>query len=387
MDKRKWIIIAGFLGILSFSFILMRYLFTLKPELPTRPPPVSERWVMAEPIRYSEILSPITGKGRVHSTAEVEVIAEASGRIEPGDQPLKKGQTFQKGQALLTIYRDEAELALKAQKSQFLNRVAVLLPDIQVDYPEYYGTFLEFFGAIRLDAPLPGLPEVDREPLRIFLASRNFLSDYFAVQQSELRLSRHTIRAPFQGVYTDVFLETGAYANTGSRIARIIATDALEVEVPIETANARWIRIGDPVVLVSEAREIEWRGPVTRVSHFVEDATQSRSVFVRVPLTGQNPLFSGEFLLARFEGTPVKDVMQIPRNALFNYNQVFLVLDGLLQIRTVDVVRLTENTALIKGPEPEMYVVTQPLINVSENSPVKIRGVDSPAHGLKQSDG
>jgi multidrug efflux pump subunit AcrA (membrane-fusion protein) len=377
MTKRQWIIIGSIAGLLAVSYGLMRLLIALKPDLPLRAPLIIERWVKAEPAVYQSIFSSVKARGRVVSSAEVEVVAEASGRIESGDVPLKKGQSFRKDQVLLTIYKDEAELALKAQKSRFLNVVANLLPDIKVDYQEFYATFRKFFTAIQIDAQLPPLPQIDHEPMRIFLASRNVLADYYAIEQAELKLSRHTIKAPFNGVFVTVNLEAGAYTNTGGRIGRILATEALEVDVSVGNGNAHWIKTGDPVVLTSERRDKTWKGNVVRVSEFVDETTQSRSVFVSVPLDTQGPLYAGEYLTAKFEGAPVENVMKIPRNALFNYNEVFTVRESLLKIEEVVVVKLTETEALIRGPEENIYVVTQPLINVAENTPVKIMGVDT----------
>lgn len=376
MIKRKWIIISSITAILIISYGLMRFLIAQKPELPQRPPLVSERWVKAEPVVYRTISSPVTAKGRVVSSSEVEIVAEASGRIEPGDVPLKKGQSFRKDQILLTIYRDEAELDLKAQKSRFLNTVANLLPDLKIDYGEFYDTFRDFFITIKMDAPLPPLPTVDHESLRIFLASRNVLAEYYAIKQAELKLSRHTIHAPFNGVFVEVHLEVGAYTNAGGRIGRILATEALEVDVSVENGNVHWIKIGDPVALTVQDRETSWHGRVVRIAEFMDEETQSRSVFVRVPLRGQNPLYVGEYLSAQFEGSLVNHVMVIPRNALFNFNEVFTVRDSLLKIEEAAIIRLTETEALIRGLEENIYVVTQPLINVSENTPVKILGVE-----------
>ncbi|NQT27791.1 HlyD family efflux transporter periplasmic adaptor subunit [candidate division KSB1 bacterium] len=376
MTKRQRIIIGSIAAILLGSFGLMRLLIAQKQDLPVRPPVPGDRWVRAEMAAYGDVLSSVIAKGRVVSTAEVELVAEASGRVESGEVPLKKGQNFQKGQVLLTIYKDEAELALSAQKSQFLNTIANLLPDIRVDFPDQYASFQSFFNSIQLNNELPPLPEYESESIRIFLASRNVLAEYFAVQQAELKLSRHTILAPFKGAFLDVYVEAGAYTNTGGRIGKMIATDALEVEIPVGNESTGWIRPNDPVQLASIDKERVWHGRVTRISDFVDVATQSRSVFARVPLNGQLSLYAGEYLNAEFEGGIVTEVLEIPRNTIFNYDEVFTVIDGQLRIQQVEVVKLNQTTVLIRGIDSGVYVVTQPLINVMENTPVKILGVD-----------
>lgn len=376
MTKRKWSIIGTILFILITSYGLMKFLIAQKPDLPMRPVLVNERWVKAQPVQYQTLLSPILAKGRVVSTAEVALISEASGRIERGEVALKKGQSFRKGQILFSIYKDEAELALKAQKSQFLNTIANLLPDIKIDYAQYYETYQSFFDKIKLDQPLPPLPEVSDHAFKIFLSSRNILSDYYSILQAELKLSRYSVRAPFNGVLSNVTLEVGAYANAGGQVGSMLATDALEVDVAVENSNAQWIKVGDPVSLTSVDRKQNWKGTVTRVSEYVDESTQSRSVFVQVPITSQSPLYAGEYVDAEFKGAYVDQVMQIPRNALFNFNEVFTVREGLLKVNQVEVIKLNQTTALFRGIDEGVYIVTQPLINVAENTAVKILGVD-----------
>ena len=376
MTKRKWTIIATIIFILITSYGLMKFLIAQKPDIPQRPPRISERWVKAVPVAYNTIQSPVQAKGRVVSSAEVDLVSEAAGRIESGDVPLKKGQSFKKGQILFTIYKDEAELALKAQKSRFLNTVANLLPDIHIDYPENEAAFKSFFDTIEIDQPLPPLPKFKDETFKIFLSSRNLLADYYAILQDELQLSRHSVKAPFDGVFTTISLEVGAYTNTGGRVGSMIATDELEVDVAVDNNNAHWMKPGDPVLLTSGERDQTWQGTVNRVSQFVDESTQSRSVFVRVPLNSQASLYAGEYLNAEFQGAYVENVIQIPRNAIFNYNEVFTIEDRLLKITEVEVVKLNETTALIRGIEDGRYLVTQPLINVSENTAVKILGID-----------
>ncbi len=378
MKKRQFIIVASLAFIVVGSVMLMQFLAAQKKDIPRRPPAVGERWVKAEPVLYKTIETKVVAQGRVVSTAEVEVVSEASGRIEPGSAPLKKGQRFSRGDTLLIIYKDEAELALKALKSQFLNRVANLLPDIKIDFPEKYDAFVDFFNTIDLDQDFPPLPEIKSEKMKIFL-SRNVLNDYYSIKKAEKRLKRHTIIAPFEGTYTNVLLQVGAYVNMGGRIGSIIRTDALEVEAPVENSQARFIRVGDPAILTSAGRHIKWKGEVVRISDFVDIATQSRSIFINVPLHNQAQLYSGEYLTVELSGDAIEKAMEIPRNAVFNYDEVFVVVDGKLKKRRIEILKMNEETSVFRGLEEGVYVVTQPLINVAENTSVKILEKDQPA--------
>ena len=363
-------------AILAVSFVLMRFFTAQKTELASRPPVVADRWVEVDTVVYQDHPVTIIAGGRVTSQSEVEVVAEASGRIEQGDVPLKKGQSFSAGDTLLTIYKDEVELGLKAAKSQFLNTIALLLPDLKIDFPDHYDAYLAFFNNIDLDGDLPPMPPVNDEKLKIFLASRNMLNEYFSIKRQEKALKRHSITAPFNGAFTQVSLQVGAYTNVGGRVARIIHIDALEVEVPVDVEDAPFIRIDQPVNLKSVDSHLEWQGTVVRISDFVDPSVQQRPVFVRVPLERQPKLYASDYLSAEFLKGSVAQTMSIPRSAVHNFDEVYIVQEGRLKIRQIERVRENPETLLFRGLEPGAFVVTQPLINVSDNIPVKRLGID-----------
>ena len=321
-------------------------------------------------VEYTTIVSPVTEPGRMASIAEINLSAEASGKIEQGDIMLKEGSTFRTGDVIFSIYQDEAALALKAKKSQFQHSLALLIPDISIDYPEYETAFRSFFNTIDLDKRLPAFPEVEDEQLNIFLASKNVPSEYYSIHKDELQLNRHVVRAPFDGTLTEVFLEVGAYTNTGGTVARAIRTDQLELEVPLVRSDARWVNIGDPVTIHSENSSFSWTGKVIRKGQVVDENTQSQKVYVGINNHSQHRALAGEFLSASFPGRPIEDVMEIPRNAVFNTNEVFLVKNQRLRKFRINIVKVNTNTLLFNGPPVGDTIVVQPLINVFEGTMV-----------------
>jgi hypothetical protein len=375
---RRIVIVAAFIFIVGLAFGLMKFLVAQKAEPFRRPAVVAKRYVKAEEIKYKTIISPVSAPGRVSSVSEIDVIAEASGKILISNIPLKKGESFSKGDVLFTIYPDEAILSLKSKKSQYLNTLANLLPDIKIDYPENENSFRKFFNEIDVNKRLPEFPNIDNEKLEIFLASRNVLSDYYNILRDELQLSRHSIVAAFNGTYSDVYLEAGAYTNMGGRVAHIIRTDVLEIEVPIEKVDAEWIKIGDKATLISELLDTKWKGTVVRKSQFVDPNTQSQGVFLKIQNTANKKLLSGEFLNASFPGHPINNVMEVPRNVVFNTNEVFVIEEGKLRIETINIIKVNTKTLIFNGIEEGKMLVMQPLINVLEGTVVEIQGQEKP---------
>lgn len=377
-------IIVALIILLGGSAALSLLFVSLKPEPPRRPDSELKRFVKTSTVEYRDLESPVTALGRVVAGNEVLLVSEAAGKIEKGAVDLKKGSSFKKGQLLAFIYKDEVELALKAKKSSFLNTLTNLLPDLKVDFPDQYEQFLDFFNNVDLNKEIPALPSAKSEKLKIFLASRNILSDYYGIKQDEKKLSRHSMYAPFNGTFTQVNAEVGAYVNAGGQIAKMISTDLLEIEVPVENLHSKWIKIGDKVKVFSKNRETVMTGSVVRKANFVDMDTQSRSIFVNVPRSAENELLAGEYKYVEFSGQIIPSVMEIPRTAVFNSNEVFIVKDGKLKKQEIDIVKVNETNLIFKGLETGSKVVVEPLINVKENTPVGILGEEQPVSDVQK---
>lgn len=371
MKYRKaltWIFIIVIIG---GGYLAAQFFISMKPEPPSNPGVKQKRLVETRIVQYGDVETAIEVPGRLASGRVVEVISEVQGEILPGAVPLKKGQGFNEGDLLCTIYDTEQVLTIKASKSRFLNSLANALPDVKFDYPDQYEKVLGFFESVDLNAPMPELPEIKDKSLKIFLASRDILNQYYSIKVAEERLGKHYIRAPFDGTFLEVNLEAGGIANPGTRIARIIKTDVLELEVPVEVDDLQWVSVGDQVEVFNETRTHTWNGTVARISEFVDPETQSAGVFVKVRSTSENPVYSGMYLMARFDRKTVDHAMEIPRQAVFNQNEVFIVQDSSLIKKKINIRKVNENTLIFNGLEEGLELVVEPLINVKEGTIVK----------------
>ncbi|MDX8338239.1 efflux RND transporter periplasmic adaptor subunit [Draconibacterium sp. IB214405] len=373
--RKTTFVVVALIVLLGGAAALSELFISMKPEQVKRPDVEIKRSVKVKTVNYSEITSPLSlPGGRAVSGSEVILVSEASGKIEPGAVVLRKGTSFKKGQLLAEIYKDEVELALKARKAGFLTVMTSLLPDMKVDFPDQLNAYETFFRAIDLDTDLPEMPVVRDEKLKIFLASQGVLTEYYGIKQDEKKLKRHTLYAPFDGTFTQVNYETGSYVNTGGQIAQMIRTDNVEIEVPVPNEDSEWIKIGDKVIIHSNLNDKTITGKVVRKSDFIEAETQSRSVFVKVNQADSDQVLPGQLYAVQFPGQKTPDAMEIPRGAVFNTNTVFIVVDGELKKRDINVIKRNETTFIINGLPEGAKVVAEPLINVKENTPVNILG-------------
>ena len=365
---RRIVIIVSVIFILGLAYGLMRFLIAQKEEPPVRRTLEARRFVRVEAVKYDRISSSVVETGRVSSIAEIDIVAEGSGKIEAGEVSLKKGARFSKGDVLFVVYPDEAILSLKARKSQYQNLLAGIIPDLVIDFPEEEEAFVQFFSSINVEEALPPMPEIKDDKLKIFLASRNVISEYYNIARDELQLKRLTVRAPFNGTFKDVYMEQGAYTNTGGRVARAIQTDHLELEVPLQRQDAAWVSLGDEVMVKSEDGSITWKGKVLRKSPFLDENTQRQTIFISIPNQYKQPIFAGAYYVAHFPVRPIEGVMEIPRNSVFNSNEVFVARSGRLAKEKINVIKVNQSTLIFNGLPEGDSVVVQQLINVSEGT-------------------
>lgn len=353
------------------------YFFTVlagqKTDPPQRKKAENKNYVKVKQFTPQTVETTIEAYGRVSSSQQIDLIAEVGGKLLGGGIPLKEGQSFTKGQLLCRIYNEEQKLNLKAQKSRFLNTLASVLPDLKIDFSDNFQTWQKYFELIELEGDIPDIPSPKSSKEKTFLATKNILSDYYAIKSAEENLKKYTIYAPFNGSIRQVNLQTGSVVNPGANIAALIRTDELELEIACEIRDIDFVEIGKKVDVIAESPNYQkWEGRVSRISDFVDANTQSIGVFISVKNKKSNDVREGSFLLASIPGKKVDGAVRVPRSILKNKNEVFVVKDSVLQTRQVTVHKLNENSAVISGlVEGDVYVTDMPS-NASENMKVEI---------------
>jgi multidrug efflux pump subunit AcrA (membrane-fusion protein) len=368
--RQKVIVLVGIVVTLAIALALMGAFAGMKKQMkPPKAAPVIRKVDIAY-VEYSDITTSVTGTGRVLSQNSVDLISEVQGKLVQGDISLKKGASFKKGQLIAKVYDTDAIYAMKSRKSSFLNSLANIMPDLKIDYPDSYQTWLNFFESVDLNEPLPVLPEVSSNQEKIFLASRGILRDYYSIKSDEERLKKYYLRAPFTGAIQEVMLEVGSVANPGSRIAKIIKTGNLEIEVPISISDAQWVHKGQSTILKTESGQEIGRGVVNRETAFVDPNNQSINVYVSVN-PGAEKLFAGQYMKVVFPGMVIHNAMEIPRNATFNTNVVYTVDSGYLAQKEIDILKINEQSVIFNGLADSTELVVKPLANAKTNMPVQ----------------
>jgi multidrug efflux pump subunit AcrA (membrane-fusion protein) len=284
-------------------------------------------------VRYVKILTAdptanniiIEGSGRISTSQKVDISAEVQGLLIQSGNTIKPGVSFRKGQMLYSIRNNDARLLLQARKSSFMNLIANALPDLKLDYSNNYENWKNFFESIDVDKVLPNLPETKSQKEKTFISLKNIFTEYFNIKADEERLWKYAIVAPFDGSITDVFVEPGSVVNPGTRIATLIRTGDLEVEIPVDARNITNIKVGMPVLLTASSGNKTYNGKVIRMGEFVNATTQSIPVYVSIIKNKDDVLFNGMYLNAEINCGAMENTVKIPRRALPDENHFYVL--------------------------------------------------------------
>lgn len=376
MEKRKIIILATTVFIIVLGIGIKNFFASKKEEPKKMNIPTGERIVKVKPVTYTETRAGIIAFGRVNSAQSVALVAEVGGKLMQGSIVLKEASRFNKGDIIFKIDDREARYNLQSQKSEFLNNVASTLADIKIDFPEELSKWENFLQQIEITKPLPDLPELKSRKEKTFVSNRKLLNQYYSIKSAEERLAKYAFIAPYNGSIAQLNIEEGSIVNPGASIGRIIRTDEMEAEIPIKAESIKWIEKGMPVKLYSENKTMYWEGKVARISDYVDPNTQSINIYVTVQPNNQNKLFEGIYLQAEIESSLLVNTMEIPRKALVNNNQVYVVSNGKLKLKPITIHKVNSNSIIFSGLETGELVVVESLVNVSENMSVKTQVIE-----------
>jgi multidrug efflux pump subunit AcrA (membrane-fusion protein) len=371
MNKRILYLLP--VAILGVGFIIMQLLAGMKEEPERRVPNRPAKSVLSEVITLQETPTVVSTLGRIVSSEPVQVVSEVAGILQRGDVPFKPGQRFRRGDILVRIDDRQARLTLNSSKSDFLNALAGVLPEIKIDHPESYPRWQDYFDRCGFDSPLSELPETESRKIKLLLTRLNVYRLYYAARNLEITLEKHTIRAPFDGAIVSTAQREGATARSGSILGEIISLQDLELEAPVPASDLPWIDRTADVRLRSRETNDTWIGRIARVGGAVDRKTQTLPVYIAVQGNG-TPLYEGLYLEAEIPGRPVPSATVVPRRALYENRYVYIIEDQRLLQRQVTIIRSNPESVIVSaGLSEGDTLVTELLQGVAPGMPATPR--------------
>lgn len=367
--KKETIIIRSLIGaaaIVAVSVMISRFLAS-QAEPPARRSSAPIKGVLVAEAQPETLPFQLPVYGKIQAYERIELFAEVSGVLQSTRTPFLEGNSFSTGQTLLRIEDSEATASVMSQRSNYVNTLTQILPDLKIDYPSLFEEWSNYLRSIDVDENTPAPPHVEDAQAKIFLTSRGVFSAYHNLKSSEERLAKYHIRAPFSGVVTASSIRPGTLVRIGQPLGTFINPSIFELEISVSLSYLDLLQTGNKVQLTSPDIPGEWEGIINRINRGIDANSQTVKAYIRV--SGSN-LREGMYLNGILSGVDLQNVVSLPRRLIFDNHHIWTVRDSSMFKRSVEVVEFTENDALVRGLESGELYVTEPVPGAFTGMPV-----------------
>lgn len=387
MKKGKLLKIGSVVVIVFLGVVAMTALGSTQKSSNKRPPKNDVRTVEVQGVDFKDITLEIEGNGLIESQKTLEITAEASGRVVYANNDLKNGTFVKKGDVILNIDQREVKNNLFSLRSDFLNAVAAIIPEMKIEDESIYNKWMTYFKSINIDQDVPDLPQISNSQEKIKLSTKQVFRKFYTVKNQEILLTKHTILAPFDGFIQSQGIIQDSYVSRGQKLLTFNDVQNLEIAVPllVDEFNNLDFSSRTNVKIISTEKEYVLTGYVSRRDPKLDRNSQSLNVYVSFRNDKLNPLFSpGNYVDVKIEGKSVRNVAVIPRYVINNEGFVYTMsADSTLGKAKVDLVTMQETNAVIEQTIPKdtkivTTVLQRPLIGM------KIKTLDKEAKLARQ---
>jgi RND family efflux transporter MFP subunit len=354
-----------------------------KPQIQKRKTAPSVPFVRVIKVTTAEHLVQVKGEGTVQPLRESKLVPQVSGNVIYISPSLVDGGEFSKGGILLRIEPEDYRLAVtlaEAKVKDTESKLELAKEEAAAAREEWRLLYPETADGENNPPPL-----VAKEP-QLRAVQARLEADRADLRKAQLNLERTELRAPFEGRVSEESVDIGQYVTHGQALATLYSTEAAEIVVPLEIEDLLWFHVpgftqgngsGSPAIVSAQVAgmELSWQGEVVRTEGRLDQKTRMINVVIHVerPYAQRPPLIFGLFVKVHIQGHTLTNAAIVPRAALRQEDQVWVVDDtGKLRFRKVEVVRIQGEEVLIKsGIEDGEKLVVSSLKAVSDRMAVK----------------
>jgi len=321
------LIVAGIVG--------ARYLIHTKPKVNRRPPARMAPLVKTMQLVAGTYMINIPAMGLVVPAQEVSLKIPVGGEIVEMNPEFTPGGRLQKNSLMLQIDPEDYELALQQKQSslsdaEYAYKLELGRQDVaKREWNLLYGE--QKSGQIESDLALRK-PHLEKAEADIKAAKAE-------LELARINLDRTRVTAPFNAMVLDKYVDLGSQVSPQEKLADLVGTDAYWVQVSVPVEHLKWLKIPKDNDEEGAAATIYYREGSTRqgkvlrmLADLSKEGRMARLLIeVKDPLdlktneSRRPPLLISEYVRVLIDGAPLQDVYRIPRFALRNDDQIWLV--------------------------------------------------------------
>ncbi|NND36022.1 MAG: efflux RND transporter periplasmic adaptor subunit, partial [Gammaproteobacteria bacterium] len=304
--------------------------------------------------------------GVVEARTITDVIPQVGGMVIEVSPAFRPGAEFSKGDVLFRIDAADYDLAVERTLAE-IEAARSELALLEAQAAAERQIWDQQFGDRKIPDLIAKVPQIAAANARIH-------SGEAARAAAELSLSRTSIRAPFDGRVLVTQLDVGQVVGAGVTVGSVFSVDSLEIAVPVSADELAMLGnvIGRRAAVSREATaDSALTAEVVRQSAGLDDRTRLRTLFLTPDRS--DDLTLGEFVGLQIRGQAAPQALRLPAAALTSRDKVWVVDDGRLRMREVDVVGNEGNFAVVRSFDMANGVVAVPPSSGREGLPVTIQ--------------
>jgi len=377
---------------LTVGILVLGIFLTFILIISRKPPQRAEQQAIAPLVKVKQmnvrdIQMVIRGYGTVKPKVQVEIIPQVSGKVVSVHPRFKAGGFIGANEQLLKIDPRDYELAVQQTEA------VVAEARVKLDIEKAEGRVAQQEWQQLNPDTEPLSPLVLRQP-QIQQAQAKLESAKAQLATARLNLERTSLSLPVDICIMSENVDLGQYLMTGQSVGVAYGIDVVEIELPLEDRELAWFDIPDNSVAFNSSwpsgkvtpaqvradfagASHTWPGYVTRTTGQVDKKSRLISVVIEVPepfntSDSRPPLLPGMFVEVIIEGNILKDAIAVPRDAIHNGNEVWVVSEGRLHIQPLEIARADKDFACcVSGLDDSAMIVTSSLDTVVEGMKVR----------------
>lgn len=301
----------------------------------------------------------VSAWGEVIPAREVVIQPQVSGRVMSQHESLVPGGSLSAGEEVVRIDPADYEIALIEMKAE----MEEALSGFEVEKGR------QIIAKREWEQLKDDLDDADINPSLALREPQLRLAEALVTQakneitKAELDLERTRLVAPFNSMVIEESVEVGQLVRDGGTICRLVGTDEFWVRATLPVAELTRIRLPAngkegahaEVYLDTGSDAVgPWDGSVIRLLSDLEKTGRMARILVEVknPLASQvgTPLLLGSYVRVDIEAGRLNGVLTIPRTALREGNQLWLVgEDEKIRIEEPEILWTLPKAVLVKN--------------------------------------
>ena len=306
--------------------------------------------------------------GRLKSKNRINLYSEVQGVINFNENLFDSGNSFSKGELILSINSDEFHSTVKQARSELQNLIASILPDIKIDFNENFKEWEKYFKIFDVNKAVIELPESKSEKEKYYLVGKGIQSSYYRVKSLEERLKKFYIYAPFDGSLIKTNVNEGEMVNPAISLGSYISKDNFELTINIPSKYSSFIPINKTIDI--NINEKKYLGNIQRINKNIDELSQTVEVYII--LKSEN-LKDGMYIKTKIPLNIQREGFSISRSNLINDSYVYIAENNnTVGIRNVEIVYYDEDSVIVSGLEDNTNIISSYIPGIYKGMKIKI---------------